>query len=175
MASIFEFQLEGKSYSVMLFFAEPEHFYVLDDGSLLPISVWPAWCESCQRCVAGERILSIEEEDKQLEEFEYFAQHPGHIPPDRSVSLWNLPELRVRKKWRRSRTSPAKCLVCGSAFIISTCPNLEAEIPGRGKCVGHFSGWADACRDGGPSKELFTPEGDRISSKLRDLKPGGNK
>lgn len=162
MASIFEFQLQGKSYSLMIFYAEPEHFYVLEDGSLLLVSVRPAWCESCQKFVAGEHIRSIEEEEKELAELEYFAQHPGHIPPDRGVRLRNLPELRERRKWRPNRRSPARCLVCGSASITSIWLGSEIEIPGGGKCVGRFSGFADASRAGGPRKELFTPEGDRI-------------
>lgn len=162
MASIFEFQLQGKTYSLMIFYAEPEHFYVLEDGSLLPVSVRPAWCESCQKFVPGEQIFPIEEEDTRLEELEYFAEHPGHIPSDRDVSLRNLPERRVRRKWRHKRTSPAKCLVCGSASITLIWPGSEVEIPGRGKCAGGFSGFADAYNGG--RKELFTPEGERVRS-----------
>lgn len=163
MAALFEFELQGKSYSLMIFYADPEHFYVLEDGSLLPVSVRPAWCEACEKFVAGEHIRSMEEEERELEELEYFAQHPGHIPPDRHVNFQKLPGLRERKKWRRKRTSPAKCLVCGSASIKSIPPESEVEIPGRGKCAGGFRAFADACCDG-EHRKLFTPEGDRVPS-----------
>lgn len=172
MASVFEFQLEEKTYSLMIFYADPEHFYVLEDGSLLPVSVWPAWCESCQKFVAGELIHSIEDEDKELEELEYFAKHPGHIPPDRQVDLGNLPELRVRQIWRKKRTSPAKCMACGSESITSIRPEPEIEIPGRGKCVGRFGGWVDASSAGGPHKKLYTPGGDRIPSPPKQRRLG---
>lgn len=108
MALIYEFQLQAKSYSLWLF--SGEDFYVLEDGSLLSVRVWPAWCESCRKFVAGELIHSIEDENKELEELEYFAKIPGHIPPDRQVGLGGLPELRVRQKWAKEKNLAGQML-----------------------------------------------------------------
>lgn len=171
MASIFKFKLDGKSYSLWIC-ATPKRSYVLEDGNLLPVSLWPAWCEGCQKFVPGEQIFPIEEEDKRLDELEYFAQHPGHIPPDRYVDIKSLPELRVRKRWRQKRVSPAKCLICGSTSITSIWPEPEIDIPGHGRCVGGPVGFADVSSEPPDVDEFFNPEGDRIPSAPRKRKPG---
>src|SRR5687767_5225509 len=109
--TLFQFDFAGQTYGLSI---ANRHFYVLEGGQLLPIRVWPAWCERCQKFTASEPIFPIAEEAKELSEFEHFAERPGLIPPDRRVPLWQLPELRLRNTWREARRSPAKCLGCGS-------------------------------------------------------------
>ena len=84
MATLYEFDLAGRTYTLVI---ANRHFYVLEDGRLLPVRVWPAWCECCQKFTAGEQILPIAEETQELSEAEYFAERPGHIPPDRRVPV----------------------------------------------------------------------------------------
>jgi hypothetical protein len=157
MGLLFEFNFADQTYG---FAIANSHFYVLEDRSLLPVRVWPAWCERCLMFMAAEQIFPVAEEAKELNEIEYFAKRPGLIPPDRHFPIRHLPELRLRKKWRASRRSPAKCLVCGSTQITSTWPGPEVEIPGRGKCVGGFRAFADMW---GPPDAYYDPEGNRVA------------
>lgn len=166
MATLFEFTLAGQTHGLAI---ANRRFYVLEDGSLLPIRVWPAWCERCQTFTAAEQILPVGEEAKELSEVEYFADRPGLIPPDRRVPIGRLPELRLRRRWREKRLSPAKCLACGSANIIPIWPGSEVEIPARGDCVARFLGWADMS---GPPDEYYSPEGDRVAYTSDQRRPG---
>ena len=157
MATLFGFQLAGQTHHLAI---ANQHFYVLEDGRLLPVRVWPAWCEHCQKFTAAEQIFPAAEEARELSDVEYFAQRPGLIPPDRHVPIRQLPELRLRKSWRDQRRSPAKCLACGSVDITSICPGPDVDIPGRGKCVAHFRGWADVTS--GPPDAYYNTEGDPV-------------
>lgn len=157
MAILFEFDLAGEMYRLAI---ADRHFYVLDDGSVLPIRTWPAWCERCQKFTAAEQIFAIAEEARQLNEVEYFATHPGFIPTDRHVPISQLPDLRMRNSWREKRVSPAKCLTCGSTRITSIWPGPEVEIPDRGMCLMRIVGRGDIV---GPANEYYGPEGDRLT------------
>ena len=157
MATLFHFDLAGQSYDLAI---SGRRFYVLEGGRLLPVRVWPAWCEQCRTFTEAEQIFPAADEAKELSEVEHFANCPGHIPPDRRVFVWQLPELRLRKEWRGTRRSPAKCLDCGSVNITSIWPGPDVDIPGRGKCVGRFGGWADMS---GPPARYYGAEGDRMA------------
>jgi hypothetical protein len=157
MAMLFHFDLAGQTSTLAM---TNRHFYVLEDGSLLPIRVWPAWCERCEKFTPAERIGSAAEEDRELSEVEYFMERPGLIPPDRDLPIRQLPELRVRKSWRAQRVSPEKCLICGSTQVTLIDPGREVDIPGRGRCVASFRGWADMSS---PPDEYYSPEGDRLT------------
>jgi hypothetical protein len=156
MAMLFQFNLDGQTYGLS---TAKRHFYVLDDGSLLPVRVWPAWCERCRTFTASEQIFPIADELNELKEVEYFAERPGLIPPDRRFSIGELPNLRLRKNWRDKRRSTPKCLDCGSVDITSIWPGPEVDIPGRGKCVARFIGWGDVS---GPPNAYYSPEGEIV-------------
>lgn len=155
MATLFEFDLGGQTYKLAI---ANNNFYVLDGLRLLPVRVWPAWCEGCQKFTASEQISSIEEEAKTLREVELFAERPGLIPPDRHVSIRQLPNLRRRMQWRKQRRSPARCLECASTEITPIRPGPEVYIAGRGKCVARCRGWADMS---GPTNAYYDSEGER--------------
>jgi hypothetical protein len=158
MAAVYQFELAGQTYGLAI---RNRHFYVLDDGQLLPVRVWPAWCERCRTFTLAEQIFPVAEEAKELKEVEYFAERPGLIPPDRFIPVRQLPELRVRMLWRAERRSLAKCLACGCSDITPIWPDPEVEIPGRGKCVASFRGWMDM-----PNRpdEYYSPEGERVDA-----------
>ncbi len=157
MARLFQFELAGQTIGLAI---ARDYFYVLEDGSLLPIRHWPAWCERCKKFRVAEQIFSFDQEAKELAEVEYFAEHPGFIPPDRIIPVSSLAELRARARWRSQRTSPPKCLICGSTTITSIWPGPKVEIPGRGKCEGHFLGWGDMYSK---PDVYYSPEGDRMA------------
>ena len=167
MAYSYDFDLAGQTYRLWI---ANRHFYVLEASGVLPIRTWPAWCEHCQKFTAAELMLPITEEAKELSEIEYFAERPGLIPPDRYVPIRQLPELRLWKTWRETRRSPAKCLSCGSMDITSIWPVPDVEIPGRGKCVGRFTGWAEV--SGGPPDGYYSPEGDPVRFTLARRRSG---
>jgi hypothetical protein len=166
MGTLFQFDLAGRTYGLAI---ANRHSYVLEGGRVLPIRVWPAWCERCRKFTAAEQILPIADEAKELGEVEYFAERPGLIPPDRRVPVWQLPELRLRKTWRATRRSPAKCLGCGSVDITSIWPGPEVDVPGRGKCVVRFRGLAALS---GPPGEYYSAEGDRVPLSPARRRPG---
>lgn len=154
MATKFHFELAGRQHSLII---ADQYFYVLEGNITLPILAWPAWCGACRRFRVAERVPTIAELGEELRELEYFAKCPGHIPPDRHVAIWKLPELRVRLPWRAGRVAPAKCLTCGSTAVTSIWPGPEVEIPGQGICIASFDGWLDT---GYSADHYFTPEGD---------------
>jgi len=160
MAMLFQLELAGQTSTLAI---ANRYFYVLEDGSFLPIRVWPAWCEHCEKFTPAEQIFPIAEEARELCDVEYFAEHPGLIPPDRHTPIRQIPELRLRNRWRAQRVSSEKCLACGSTQVTMIWPGLEVDIPGRGKCVASFRGWADMS---GPPDLYYSPEGDRLEFSL---------
>lgn len=153
-----EFNLSGSTHRLM---TVNRYYYVLGDGVLLPVQLESAWCEHCQKFVAAEKILTIDEELKELSEAEYYAANPGLTRPVRLIpNVAQLEQFRLRKIWRAKRSSRAKCLVCGSTSIISIHSDSTTDIPNRGKCMVTGCGFADVPDK--PVDEYFNSEGDRI-------------
>jgi hypothetical protein len=73
-------------------------FYVLDDGSKVPVVTTAAFCSGCKAVVEAEVIPVPEAVD--------------------ALELARQPEGMMRwRKWRNVRKGPPRCLVCGSSQV----------------------------------------------------------
>lgn len=90
--------------------------YVLDGGVLLLTEQVAAWCYSCSSIVGAEAIPSLDELDARIcdldnpDNLTLKAFGRGQLDQERI-------ELPLRRSWRVSRESAARCLECGSTDI----------------------------------------------------------
>ena len=151
------------------------NYYEFADGSRLDLHTTPVWCRRCGQVTHGEKIETLEQIDREIADL----QDPGTY----AHQMWTegvvnetlgggderrqsyIEEVRKRRWWRAGRSSPPKCIRCGSADIFvfpvdEPCPNPAgpgtAEVRMIGMCSTDFNEW------------FFTPEGDRLP---RDATP----
>ena len=137
--------------------------YEMSDGTLLHVHQTEAWCPDCDCILMAEHVQSIEELQSELdrllnpdEEELFFIQFIGTPIEDRIV------EAERRIQWRRSRTSPAKCLQCGSTQIVALPAQEEFTHPKTGERV-KVSGHGFASTTIWEAR--FTTEGEKIWSR----------
>jgi hypothetical protein len=165
---------EGK---VQRFAGSRGNYYEFEDGSHLDIHTAPVWCHHCGDITHGEQIKALEEIDKELADlddpnselyrFTMMSLLPelDAISPRESFRLERIEETRKRRQWNERRSSPPKCIHCGSTNI--TLLPMEQPIlipPGPISVVVRFAGMCSTDFN----EWFFTPEGDRIP---RDTKP----
>ncbi len=98
---------------------------VLQDGSEVPISVCRAWCEDQRRIVESEELASVDVLEQLLRERDEVGSDTDAEDP-----LADLPgDLEREIEWRRQRTSPARCLECGSHNIVQESGDGLQEPP----------------------------------------------
>jgi hypothetical protein len=89
-------------------------FYCLEDGYRIVMPSIIAWCENCKAVVKAEQVP-----DDSLIEARIDQVESGSL--DEFLRLDDqkrVKEIEYHKRvlaWRKSRISPAKCLVCGSS------------------------------------------------------------
>ena len=143
-------------------------YYRLDDDNKIELQSQPVWCERCGTVTHGETIESVEQIDKKIANLERLAAEirlsmtqpplPALDAPGDRHQLEQISELQLRRKWRRERSSPPRCILCGSSQITP----LDCDVPvraGRGFVVLEFAG----LYSGGFYTWYFTPEGERIA------------
>jgi hypothetical protein len=136
-------------------------YYVLDDGSRLPVSQTECYCPVCQRIDIAEHLETVADLELRLRQISVTGTKERKIAEFfRSVSD-QLDELRKRIDWRSTRRSSAKCLHCGSTEISLLPDSREFIHPANGArmkvtCCGFMSTseW----------HATYTAEGDLIES-----------
>jgi hypothetical protein len=115
----------------------------------------------------GEEIESVAAIDKYIADLERLAAEirrdmtrPPLPPPDAPGDRYQqeqIAELRLRRAWRVRRTSPPKCLTCGTTAVVPLAHGRPVRVDGgsvRCEALGlsssHFSNM------------YFSPEGDLI-------------
>ena len=146
------------------FFGSAGLYYEFADGSRLRLETTPVWCRRCGGITEGERVESLEQLDKDLADLQDPTSFLRQITGRRFLRE-RIRMAEARRSWRVSRTSPAKCVYCGSADIVVLPHGEPAAHPAGdgtitvcciGICSTSFMNW------------FFTPEGERIP---RDTKP----
>jgi hypothetical protein len=137
--------------------------YRLADGSLIHVDQQAAWCGECGRFVVAEFLADIDELKKTLAELrdgdEKQLDHLNFV--GRSVEE-ETDQLSRRIEWRRGRTSPPRCLQCGSPTIVPLPAGEEFPHPATGEkvIVGSMifadMEWWEA---------EFSPEGEKLPAK----------
>lgn len=143
------------------------NYYRLEDGNEIELKSQPVWCDQCGKVTHGEEIESVEQLDKKIAGLERLAAEirlemtrpplPTFDAPGDRIQLKQIAELQLRRKWRRTRSSPPRCIPCGSSQIVP----LEYDVPvraGRGFVLLDCVGFCDI----GFHISYFMPEGQRI-------------
>ncbi len=163
------------------FFGSRGNYYELEEGSHLDVYTTPVWCHHCASVTHGEDIWSLELLDQRLADLanpqsQEYQMLMTPLVPDLNLEfesphnleqrrLERVEEVRKRRSWRERRSSPPRCIHCGSTEIIvlpfgEPVPNPAGPgtitVSITGMCSTNFNEW------------YFTPEGERIP---RDTKP----
>lgn len=143
------------------------NFYQLNDGNEIELKSRPVWCDQCRKVTHGEQIESVEQLDKEIAGLERLAADirlemtrpplPTFDAPGDRIQREQIAKLQLRRKWRRTRGSPPRCIPCGSSQIVP----LEYDRPVRGGCGLVLLGFVGFC-DNDWHISYFTPEGQRI-------------
>jgi len=117
MASFTEFRVEGELEPTCVYFFSTLR-YRLGQDIAIGIEQDAAWCEGCQAFEAAEYVPSVEELNERMRDLQKASDKRDFLYPTRTAVNHAIAELRVRINWRLGRTSPPRCLVCGSTRII---------------------------------------------------------
>jgi hypothetical protein len=150
------------------------NYYEFEDGSHLDLRSQPVWCCTCGNFSHGERIETLAELDRQIADLDdptsmisqlNAASRLNELGEGENFRRAQIKDFTERRHWREKRSSPPKCICCGSTAIIifemgKSYPNPsgsgEVVVNLVGMCSTEFNEW------------FFTPEGDRIP---RDTTP----
>jgi hypothetical protein len=162
----FKFMPEGR---VQRWFGTRGNCYRLADGCEIDLHTTPVWCAQCVSITDGEKIESLATIDKDLADlrdpasfsYQMWTNNAVHevLGGGDKLREGHVEALKLRRQWRESRTSPPRCIECGSTEILPFPENEAVNNPaGPGtvtmSAVGHVStGWTGW---------VFTPEGERI-------------
>jgi hypothetical protein len=146
-------------------------YYEFEDGATIGLHPTIAWCCQCEAFIDAEWIPSLEHVEEELRkrsdpDFVRAELISLGLPMDQSPFKERFEanfeedklEAAHRVQWCKQRSSPPKCLMCGSTDIRFPDDNQTVEIPGRGtalvECTGmcstDFNNW------------YYTPDGVRI-------------
>ena len=168
-----KFLPEGR---VERFYGSRGNYYEFEDGSRLDMHTTPVWCRRCCGEVThGERIESTQDIDRQIADLHdpstfaykrcFDSLYHEMFGKGEELRQKHLEELGKRKRWRAGRSSPPRCIYCGTTDIFvfpvnRPVPNPAGpgtvEVRSIGMCSTDFNEW------------FFTPEGERIP---RDTQP----
>src|SRR5688500_19585778 len=121
------YQPQGK---VERFYGSRGNYYEFEDGTHLDVHTNPAWCRACGGLTHGERIDSMAQIDQQIadlndpsSELYRFTQRSllpelDDLVPKDKFRLDQLAEAHKRRAWRQRRTSPPRCIRCGSTDLL---------------------------------------------------------
>jgi DNA-directed RNA polymerase subunit N (RpoN/RPB10) len=105
--------------------------YVLHDGTRLYVILDRAWCHTCCEVVAAEYLLTIDAIDRELRAGEAYAR-VFVSADDREAQAEVRRQLLRRRELESRRSSPARCLTCGSTKITPHEPYQAFIHPGCG-------------------------------------------
>ena len=145
--------------------------YEFPDGETLDVHTEIGWCFSCNTFTDIERLEAIEEIDQQIADmhdpdsvlYRMFFDSPAG--KDGEFLKSQVAEAQRRRDFLLQRTSPAKCVHCGTENVKQIPHGETVEHPAGcgtfvlesvGMCSTDFMNW------------YFTPEGERIP---RDTRP----
>jgi len=151
------------------------NYYVLQDESHLDLICEPIWCHLCGDFSEGERLGTLVEIDRELADLHDPSSHLYRMMmmsagpeldallPRESFRSELTANAQKRRRWRESRSSPPKCIRCGSTRIVAFNTEFNTDKP-----VPHPSGsgellvrWLGMCSTGW-NEWYFSPEGDRL-------------
>lgn len=153
------------------FYGSRGDHYELPNGTHIDLRSSPVWCRQCNGFTNAEAVEALEEIDRQIGNLRDPKSELFQLYQDRSTGLIGMDGIRFisdlekRRRWRKSRKSPPKCLGCGSAEIVLLLEDQKVINPTG-------PGWIEVTVTGLCStlfmNRFYTPEGDRIP---RDTKP----
>ena len=123
-------------------------YYRLSDGTDIPRSSQPAWCNRCDALRGAERLPELEHlqhvladlesnglSEHDLKNAEAFQQSPESYVAER------LGKWRASVRWRSERQSPPRCLDCASTNLLLLAPDIEQALESfpHPNCGGTFT------------------------------------
>lgn len=149
------------------FVGSRDDYYRLPGGAKITVYSVPAWCERCVKVIHGEQIESVDAIDKRIADLERLAAEirgemtrpplPAPDAPGDRHQQEQIAELKLRREWRARRSSPPKCLTCGSTVIVPLDDGKTMRITG-GSVRCDFTGIGDTASH----MRFYSPEGDLI-------------
>lgn len=169
------------SASDIEWFGSRGFYYELTDGAMIGLHPTIAWCCQCEAFIDAEWIPSLEHVEEELRK----ASDPNSLRdmlsslglpmdppafPERLEKMHEEGKLEAarRVQWRKQRSSPPKCLMCGSTDIHFPGDDQTVEIPGRGTALVEWTGMCstDFCN------WYYTPDGIRIPRETKRTRWG---
>ncbi len=166
MPGMYEITLLPKK-EVHRFYGTRGNYYQLPDGSKLDVHGSLVWCRQCQAFLEAEWLQSVPEieqavvaySDVNSAESQRVLQVSG-VGDKAGFLAEQLAERTTRLQWRRSRTSPPKCLECGTTDVADLGDGQEIASPcSPGTLIIELVGMCSTAF----RNYFYTPEGDRIS------------
>lgn len=137
-------------------------YYRLPNGQLLRVRQTECWCSMCNRFDTAEVVESMEELETELDRLRNPDEEESRMLAFIGTPIEErIAETELRINWRRNRTSPAKCLHCGSTDIMPIPGANEFAHPITGERV-VVAGRGFVSTDEWHAE--FTPEGDVLCS-----------
>ncbi len=136
--------------------------YRLADGSLIHVDQQAAWCKGCDKFVVAEYLPEVKELEKSLADLlAGDVKRVQRLDFVGRTAAEETDQLSRRIEWRRNRSSPPRCLECGSRKITPLPSDEEFAHPATGEKVIMGSmvfadmDWWDA---------EFSPEGEKLNA-----------
>ena len=103
--------------------------YELPDGSLLSVHQDSGWCYECQDVVAVEKLQSLKEIAKWIQQLEDGISPIIQVLSSHGIEILKE-ELPRRREWRIARTSAARCLNCGATdfFRLADDSQIKSKV-----------------------------------------------
>ncbi|MEL7338634.1 MAG: hypothetical protein AAFN70_20780, partial [Planctomycetota bacterium] len=131
------------------------------------------WCFGCENAVPIEHIPTLQQLESELQ---FEIDNPRVVESDLQMGLTennHLAWANSRLNWRKTRTSPQHCLICGGTDILDLGERLAAK---RGDIIAsHPSCMADGnlVHQGGGlvnylAIERYSPDGQRLEADSDD-------
>ena len=146
-------------------------WYEWEDGARLGVRSKPVYCHQCGDFTDGESIETVAEITQQIADLknpqsDLFRFVQGNDATTLGAGgIRFLMDLEQRQKWITRRSSPPKCLECGSIDFVEFPEGQQIPDPtGPGRVVLTVTGLCSTWFN----NRFYTPEGDRIT---RDTKP----
>lgn len=130
------------------------------NGQTMHIAVAPAWCFDCCRLRNAEKLPSIEECERQIEDL----SQQRTAKRSRLARPKALEEAMLRLQWRRNRVSDPRCIWCGSTNLQFLDKDPQSGLlpfthPDCGGTISHTSSYLGSDRP-----TYFSAEGKLLES-----------
>ncbi len=139
--------------------------YELAEHVTLNVKRGAAWCPRCQAVIWAEVIPSLPDIERRIAECE--RRDPSVIETA-LPSVNRLEELRRRADWLKTRTTPARCLECGTTDVTamttghSRSGNEKWTLSPHPNCGGTISVFSEPTLSLDRRWTRYTPDGLRI-------------